>query len=42
MPSGEYWLFLPQGDGTTVSGKQPASVTITPDMVSRWNDSEGA
>ncbi|AIR03394.1 hypothetical protein JT31_01760 [Cedecea neteri] len=40
-PSGGYWLFLPQGDGTTVSGKQLASITITPDKGGRWNYIEG-
>lgn len=40
-PSGGYWLFLLQGDGTTISGKALPTATITPDMVSRWNYSEG-
>lgn len=40
-PSGGYWLFLVQGEGTTVSGKPLPAVTITPDMVTRWSYGEG-
>ncbi|KQN46879.1 late control protein D [Serratia sp. Leaf50] len=40
-PCGGYWLFLEQGEATTVSGKGLAAITVTPSDVSSWSYSEG-
>lgn len=40
-PTGGYWVFMEQGAGTTVSGKEIKAITITPENVSRWDYSEG-
>ncbi len=39
-PTNGFWLFLEYGAGQTVSGREMVEVTITPEMVSRWNYSE--
>ncbi|BBG61297.1 contractile injection system protein, VgrG/Pvc8 family [Providencia rustigianii] len=40
-PAGGYWLFLPQGAGSTVSGYALKPVTLTPSVVSTWHYQEG-
>ncbi|HHR6560287.1 TPA: contractile injection system protein, VgrG/Pvc8 family, partial [Providencia alcalifaciens] len=40
-PTGGYWLFLPQGAGSTVSGHALNPVTLTPSVVSTWHYHEG-